>query len=66
MAKKKFIIDLKLNSIKIKDITTDLEGDYHIYAACTTGYATCHKWEPFTGKIKLKCKSCNLHISDVV
>jgi transposase len=43
MAKKKFIIDLKLNSIKIKDITTDLEGDYHIYAACTTGYATCHK-----------------------
>ena len=40
---KKFIIDLKLSSIKIKNITTDSEGDYHIDASCTANHATCHK-----------------------
>ena len=44
MAKKtKFKIDLKLNSIKVKGVTIDSNGDYHIYVSCTANSTLCHK-----------------------
>jgi len=44
LAKKtKFKIDLKLNSIKVKGVTIDSNGDYHIYVSCTANSTLCHK-----------------------
>ena len=44
MAKKtNFKIDLHLNSIKVKRVTIDSNGDYHIYVSCTAKSTLCHK-----------------------
>jgi len=44
LAKKtKFKIDLNLNSIKVKRVTIDSNGDYHIYVSCTANSTLCHK-----------------------
>ena len=44
MAKKtKFKIDLNLDSIKVKRVTIDSNGDYHIYVSCTANSTLCHK-----------------------
>jgi len=45
MAKKntKLNIDLKLSSIKVKTVTIDSNGDYHIYVSCTATNTLCKK-----------------------
>jgi len=44
LAKKtKFKIDLNLDSIKVKSVTIDSNGDYHIYASCTANGTLCNK-----------------------
>jgi len=44
LAKKtKFRIDLNLTSIKVKRVTIDSNGDYHIYVSCTAKSTLCHK-----------------------
>lgn len=53
---KKFIIDLKLSSIKIKDISTDSDGNYHIYASCTSDSAICPKCKNKTSHSHGQCK----------
>ena len=41
--KTKFKIDLNLSSIKLKRVTIDSNGDYHIYVSCTAKSTLCHK-----------------------
>ncbi|MCP4990378.1 MAG: ISL3 family transposase [Colwellia sp.] len=44
MAKKTNLsIDLRLSSIKIRQVTIDSHDDYHLYVSCTTTSAQCHK-----------------------
>ena len=44
MAKKtKLKIDLNLDSIKIKSVSIDSNGDYHIYVSCTANSTLCNK-----------------------
>jgi len=44
MAKKtKLSIDLGLDSIKIKRVVVDGNGDYHIYVSCTATSGVCHR-----------------------
>lgn len=41
--KSKFIIDLELSDIKIKNTTIDELGNYHIYVSCTATKTLCNK-----------------------
>ena len=41
-SKTKLKIDLKLNSIKVKKVTIDSNGDYHIYVSCTATNTSCY------------------------
>jgi len=44
MAKKtKLAIDLGLSSVKIKQVTIDSLGNYHIHVSCTATSTSCHK-----------------------
>ncbi len=39
----KLKIELNLDSIKVKRVTIDPNGDYHIYVSCTCKSTLCHK-----------------------
>jgi len=56
LAKKtKFKIDLNLDSIKVKSVTIDSNGDYHIYVSCTANSTLCNKCGNKTTKSHGQC-----------
>jgi len=56
LAKKtKFKIDLNLDSIKVKSVTIDSNGDYHIYVSCTANSTLCNKCGNKTTKSHEQC-----------
>ena len=56
MAKKNNIkIDLGLDSIKVKSVSIDSNGDYHIYVSCTANSTLCNKCGNKTTKSHGQC-----------
>ncbi len=57
MAKKtKISIDLNLDSIKIKNVTIDSYGEYHIYVSCSATSTLCHNCGKKITKPHGQCK----------
>jgi transposase len=54
--KTKLSIDLELSSIKIKTVTIDSLGDYHVYVSCTATSTSCHKCGKSISKSHGQCE----------
>lgn len=54
--KTEFKIDIKLSDIKIKKMSVDKNGDYHIYVSCDAKSAKCHKCKRVITKSHGQCK----------